>query len=266
MKNKRQINIIKYLDIFDVMRTPDNGRISLIYEKAIHYNMYSVYIKDRDGADYLFERFVDGEVKVKKWNASENIFNIDSILFPKDLECDSFSGICYYHAHELRFNSLSDLSFLKLLRFRRFANAENKRFSREKFLYRQRKQEITDAMTVLASVVRIYREQEGEGPFSEILVMNDVAGRLWVYHDDQSRMRKELRLCLDSLVENGDISRTKLGYRPTGKAVNTLANFNKTEQRYTENIRSQRSMFWATLFAAIGGLGSMFAAFIGLMK
>ncbi|MBK0583275.1 hypothetical protein GZ057_28265, partial [Klebsiella pneumoniae] len=70
----------------------------------------------------------------------------------------------------------------------------------------------------------------------------------------------------DSLVENGDISRTKLGYRPTGKAVNTLANFNKTEQRYTENIRSQRSMFWATLFAAIGGLGSMFAAFIGLMK
>lgn len=37
MKNKRQINIIKYLDIFDVMRTPDNGRISLIYEKAIHY-------------------------------------------------------------------------------------------------------------------------------------------------------------------------------------------------------------------------------------
>ena len=65
MKNKRQINIIKYLDIFDVMRTPDNGRISLIYEKAIHYNMYSVYIKDRDGADYLFERFVGGEVKVK---------------------------------------------------------------------------------------------------------------------------------------------------------------------------------------------------------
>lgn len=31
-------------------------------------------------------------------------------------------------------------------------------------------------MTVLTSVVRIYREQQGDRPFSEILIMTDVAG------------------------------------------------------------------------------------------
>lgn len=67
-------------------------------------------------------------------------------------------------------------------------------------------------------------------------------------------------------MENGDLIKVQDGYKPSGKSVNTLANFNKNEQRYKENISSQRSMFWATLFAAIGGLGSMVAAFIGVMK
>ncbi|HDS6530740.1 TPA: hypothetical protein QH305_001488 [Klebsiella aerogenes] len=258
--------VVKYLKLFERKRTPENGRISLLFENAINYDMYSVYIKDEHGEDYLFERYIDGKVNALKWNAQESRFTINSTLNPEELTNASFSGIYYYHAHELRFNSLDDLFFLKSWRFRRFADSENKKFSRDKFLFRQRKQEITDAMTVLTSVVRIYREQEGEYPFSEFIIMNDVVGRLWVYHDDQSRLRKELRLCLDSLVANGDLSKIADTYKPTGKAVNTLANFNKAEQRYKESIRSQESMFWATLFAAVGGLGSMIAAFIGLWK
>ncbi|HBK4745259.1 MULTISPECIES: hypothetical protein [Enterobacter cloacae complex] len=260
------VDVRKHLEIFEQKRTPDNGRISLMYENAIHYDMYSVYIKDDDGNEYLFDRYIDGVIKAKRWDTQRNVFNVDVELNPEQFNANSFSGIFYYHAHEFKFNSLDELGCYKVWKLKRFANSENKKLSREKFLYRQRKQEITDAMTVLTSVVRIYREQQGERPFSEILIMNDVAGRLWIYHDDPSRLKKELRLCLDSLVENGDLLKSQEGYKPSGKSVNTLANFNKTEQRYKENIRSQRSMFWATLFAAIGGLGSMIAAFIGVMK
>ncbi|MCE1472390.1 hypothetical protein LWU41_14840 [Enterobacter hormaechei] len=43
------VDVRKHLEIFEKKRTPDNGRISLMYENAIHYDMYSVYIKDDDG-------------------------------------------------------------------------------------------------------------------------------------------------------------------------------------------------------------------------
>lgn len=259
------IDVKKYLEMFDKKRTPSHT-ISLMFDKAIHYDMYSIYIKDENGDDYLFDRYVNGEIRARKWDPENGIFQIDSILMPEQLNSNSFSGIYYYHAHELKFTSLNDLSFFKVFKFKRNADYENKKLSREKFLYRQRKQEITDAMTVLTSVVRIYREQQGDRPFSEILIMTDVAGKLWVYHDNQARLRKELGLCLDSLVENGDLSKTPEGYKPTGKAVNTLANFNKTEQRYKENIRSQQIMILATCFATVGGVGSMIAAFLGLIK
>ncbi|WP_345754922.1 hypothetical protein [Citrobacter braakii] len=266
MMNKTSNAVTKYLELFEEKRTPDNGSISLMYENAIKYDMYSVYIKDEYGDSYLFDRYTSGEVKARKWDSQDNRFTIDSTLNPSQLKNESFSGIYYYHAHELKFNSLDDLSFLKRLKFRWDADNENRKFSRAKYLYRQSKQEITDVMTVLASVVRLYREQQGDGPFSEFLILTDIAGKLWIYHDDRPRLAKELRLCLDSLVENGDLSKSVDGYRPTGKAINTLAAFNKSEERYKENARTQQIMVWATAFAALGGLGSMVAAFLTLFK
>ncbi|ALB64048.1 hypothetical protein AFK62_16740 [Cronobacter condimenti 1330] len=265
MKNTNNI-VAKYLELFEKKRTPDNNRISLNYEDAINYDMYSVYIKDENGDNYLFDRYVGDEIMARKWDVQDGCFCIDSTLNPLLLKADSFSGIYYYHAHELGFKSLNDLGFLKTFKFRRFADSVNKKFSREKYLYRQSKQEITDVMTVLSSVVRIYRERPNDEPFSEVIILSDVIGKLWVYHDDKARLQKELRLCLGSLVENGDLSKTHAGYRPTGKAINTLASFNKSEQRYHENMRTQRIMVWATGFAALAGLGSMIAAFMTLYK
>lgn len=259
------IDVKKYLEMFEKKRTPSHT-ISLMFDKAIHYDMYSIYIKDENGDNYLFDRYIDGEIKARKWDAENSIFQLDATLSPEQLTPDSFTGIYYYHAHELRFNSLNELSFWRLFRFKRNADKENKRLSREKFLYRQRKQEKIDVMDVLTSAVRIYRDSPNDRPFSELLIMTDVAGKLWIYHDDSSKMTKELRLCLDSLVQNGDLSKTPEGYKPTGKAVNTLSNYNTTEQRYQENIRTQKIMLWATCFAAIGGVGSMIAAFLGLIK
>lgn len=196
MLSINNVDVRKHLEIFERKRTPDNGRISLMYENAIHYDMYSVYIKDNEGNEYLFDRYIDGVIKAKKWDVQRNIFDVDIDLNPEQFNADSFSGIFYYRAHEFKFNSLKELRGFNVWKLKRLANSENKKFSREKFLYRQRKQEITDAMTVLTSVVRIYREQQGERPFSEILIMNDVAGKLWIYHDDPSRLKKSFAYAL----------------------------------------------------------------------
>ncbi|EFL5723631.1 TPA: hypothetical protein HIF30_002917 [Escherichia coli] len=258
------MNITKYLEKFHKKRTPDNGRISLLYENAINYDMYSVYIKDANGDDYLFERFINGEIKALKWNPEETRFTIQSILYPKDLTENSFSGIYYYHAHELRFHSLRDLNCWNEFAFRLRSNFENKKLSRQKYIYRQQKKEITDTMSVLDAIVRLYREWDGDQAFSEYMIMNVVAGELWIHHEDKSRMQKELRLCLNSLIENGDIAKTSDLYKPLGKALNTLAEYNRTERRYQETISSQNKMFWATLFSALAAMGSAYAAFKGL--
>jgi len=259
-----RMNIIKHLTKFDKKRTPENGRISLLYENAINYDMYSVYIKDASGVDYLFERFVDGEIKALKWNSNEGRFQIKSILYPKDLTSDSFSGIYYYHAHELRFHSLRDLSKWNELAFRLRSDFQNKKLSRQKYIYRQQRKEITDIMSVLDAIMRLYRELDGDQAFSEYLIMDVVAGELWIHHEDKTRMQKELRLCLNSLMENGDITKTHEGYKPLGKALNTLAEYNRAERRYQETISSQNKMFWATLFSALAAIGSAYAAFKGL--
>lgn len=238
--------------------------ISLNYDKAIHYDMYSVYIKDKDGHDYLFDQFINGKVKARKWDSDNSIFQVESILLPENLTVNSFSGIYYYHAHELNFNSLEELSWGREFIFRVKSNYSNWSFSREKYLYRKQKQEITDVMTVLSSVISIFRNQKDDSPFSEFLIMNDIAGKLWIYHDDHQRMRKELRLCLDSLVEHGDVIKKENLYKPSGKALNTISEYNRAEQRYKESIRSQNKMFWATLFSAIAAIGSAVAAFKGL--
>lgn len=258
------MDVIKSLIKFDERRTPENGRISLMYENAIHYDMYSVYIVDDAGVQYLFDRYTDGQVFARKWDDTEKMFSVESVLDPKKLTLDSFSGIYYYHAHELVFNTLSDLGWFAEWKFRVKSDWENRRFSREKFLYRQRKQDITDVMNVLSAVVRIYREQRSENHFSEWVIMNDVAGRLWIYHDDKSRMQKDLRLCLDSLVQSGNLIKFDNSYKPTGKALTTLSEVNRDELRYKANAASQNKMLLATVLSAVAAVGSAYAAFKGL--
>lgn len=258
------MNVIKSLEKFEKKRTPDNGKISLMYENAIHYDMYSVYIVDGEGNSYLFDRYIDGQVIARRWDDNEEMFCIDSVLNPTTLTLNSFSGIYYYHAHEMRFNTLSDLNWFSELSFKVRSDWENRRFSREKYLYRQRKQDITDVMSVLSAAVRIYREQPGENHFSKWLIMNDVAGKLWVYHDDKERMQKDLQMCLDSLVQSGDLIEFQHTYKPTGKAITTLSDINKEQLRYKANADSQKKMLFATLLSALAALGSAYAAFKGI--
>ncbi len=69
------IDVKKYLEMFDKKRTPSHT-ISLMFDKAIHYDMYSIYIKDENGDDYLFDRYVNGEIRARKWDPENGIFKL----------------------------------------------------------------------------------------------------------------------------------------------------------------------------------------------
>ena len=257
-------NINKYLKKFNSKRTPEKGGISLSYEDAIKYDMYSVYIKANDGKQYLFREFLEGKLKVLRWDDARKMFWIKDIVEIDSLSEDSFSGIYYYHGHELRFKSLRELSWFSELKFRYVADRSNKEFSRAKFVYRQQKQDITDALAVLSVLLRVYRSLDKEDYISEVTLMTEVAGALWIYHDDQEKMKKDLRLCLDYLVYNNDASKLGNSYKPTGKALDTLNTSNKENERYRETASIQKKMLFATFLSAFAAFMSAYATYKGI--
>lgn len=258
------MDIIKYLKIFNEKRGPKEGGISLSYEDAIEYDIYSVYIQDGDGQNYLFDSFDNGVINARKWDGERNVYSIKTTLEPASLTPDSFSGIYFYHAWQYNFQSLNELGRCAIYKFQLKVNWNNLKLGREKYIYRQRKQDISDVMSVLTALLRLYRSKEDDLLIGEMDIMTEVAGRLWIYHDDRGRMRKDLRLCLESLVANGDVIKIDSRYKPTGQALNTLANSNRDNERYAETASIQKRMLLATFLSAFGAVMSAYAAYKGM--
>lgn len=258
------MNIRNYLVKFDEKKSPD--RIILNYETAINHNAYSVYINHPDNnIDYLFIGYNNESIIALMWNNDEQKFNLPQSLNPDELKPESFSGIYYYKAHQLRFTNLKDIVWWREAIFRLSAINNNWKDSREKYRYRRERKDIKNRMDVLSSVVSLYLEEPGDNSVHTVIIMNKVFGRLWLYHDDKERMKKDLNLSLAAFVTNGDL--TKGGgntYTVNGKALLTLAKYSEQEQKYVESTKIQRRMYWATVFSFVAATASAAAAFLGL--
>lgn len=249
------INLLKRFQ-----KKPSPARISLIYETAIKYDMYSVYIEDTVGKKYLFESFDGVSIQTLMWNDDDHIFNIKKNLLVGDLAEEPFSGTYYYHGHALEFNKTSEITKAKETLFKLKSNFANYKFSREKYLYRKKKQELKDSITILSTIVEIHLENKYDYFVSEYELLERLFGHLWFYHDDKEKLKKDTKFSLSALVESKDILSTEAGYKPLGKAKNTIAEFFKSDERHHEIARIQRHMLYATVFSALAAIASAFAA------
>lgn len=259
-----EMDVRSQLEKFESKKAPN--RISLVYESAIHYDVYSVYIKHpSNGNEYLFVGYENNLIKALLWNEEEGIFNIEEDLFVDDLNSDSFSGTYYYKAHELRFTSLKNLSWWNEVKFKFLANKDNWVSSREKYRYRKQRQEIKNLHDVLSVVISMHVTTSGGRGLLLIEIMSGVFGRLWFYHDDKEQMKKQLLLTLDAFVDSGELSKNRdKTYTVNGKAIMTLKKYSEEEQRYIESTKIQKRMFWASVFSFIAASASAFAAFKAL--
>lgn len=258
------MNIRHYLAKFEAKKTPD--RIILNYEIAINHNAYSVYITHPvTNINYLFIGYNNNSIIALMWNEEEKTFNLPQSLNPDELKPESFSGIYYYKAHQLRFTNLKDIVWWREANFKLSAINNNWKDSREKYRYRKERKEIKNRMDVLASVVTLYLEQDGDNGIHTVHIMNNVFGALWLYHDDKERMKKDLKLSLSAFVTNGDLIKgVGDNYSVNGKALLTLAKYSEEEHKYVESIRIQKRMFWATVFSFFAASASAAAAFMGI--
>lgn len=222
--------------------------------------MYSVYIEDATGKNHLFESFDGISIQTLMWNDTDNIFNVKETLLIDDLANEPFSGTYYYHGHTLDFNKISEITKTKEILFRVKSNIANYKFSREKYLYRKKKQELKDSITILSTIIDIHLENKDNYVVSEHELLERLFGHLWFYHDDKDKLKKDTKFSLSALVESKDILFTEAGYKPLGKAKNTIAEFFKSDERHHEIARIQRYMLYATALSAVAAIASAIAA------
>lgn len=245
------MNIRSYLKKFNKAKSPD--RISLSFDKAIKYNMYSVYITSPDtGEQFLFVDYYDDKIVAKKWSAEKGFFDEETKLQPNDFIADSFSGIYYYKAHELVFSSLSNITPQKIYWFQINANLDNWKKARQKHYYRMQIHSVKQQMDVLKAVVDLYLQAELDTPVNVISIMTKLHTSLWFYHEDNSRMKKEVELYLSAFVSNGNLSSIdRNNYKPTGTAILTLQNSFAEQKKHNENKYIQRGMLATAIFSFI---------------
>ncbi|WP_227724463.1 hypothetical protein [Yersinia proxima] len=256
------MNIISYLKKFNKKKSP--SRISYNYDSAKDWDMYAVYIKNpKTKDDYLFESFDGKKIIAKRLDSHTKVYSIPEELDPYDFNPSSFSGCYYYKASELNFNDLHDLVWWKILKFKFQNKTSGLNNGLSKYLYRRKKQRIKNRMRVLDSLIECYLASDGYHPVNIPLIMTKTFGHLWIYHDDSQLMLKELRLCLDAFVANGDATKIDENkYLPLGKAFITQSEYLESQRRLDESTSLQKKMFLTAFFSFIAAAISAYAALI----
>ncbi|NDL64327.1 hypothetical protein [Acerihabitans arboris] len=252
------MNIRSYLERFEKQKSPN--RISLNFENAIKYNMYSVYITAPDtGEQFLFEDYQNDTILAKKWSEEEEVFKDMVQLNPDDYTADSFSGIYYYKAHEAAFSNLRDITFLKVSWYQIKVNLDNWRKARQKHQYRMESHNVKQQMDVLKAVVDLYMQANSDDPIHFVSIMTKLHSSLWFYHDNRNQMKKEVELYLSAFVSNGNLSTTdRSTYKPTGTAILTLQNSFTEQRKYYETKYIQWGMLTTAIFSFIAAAMSAY--------
>ncbi|HDX8778003.1 TPA: hypothetical protein RQO08_002929 [Klebsiella oxytoca] len=257
------MNIKRYLQLFNDKPSPD--RISLRYEDALKNDIFSVYIVEPNTKkNYLFEEYNNDILKVREWNDAENKFT-DIVLLPDDsLKEDSFSGVYYFKAHQLPFESLEDITWIKREVFKLRANINNYQMSKNIYEYEQQQLHIKERIDVLGIVVNKYLMQTGSDPVNLLSVLQ-VAMKTWPFLSRSTReeLKKKINLYLEGFVSSGDLNAVdEYNFVPNGQALLTLERFSLEQDRFLKTARIQNYSLLTAVFAAIAAAVSAYAAFL----
>lgn len=256
------MSIRNYLKLFNNNNSPD--RISLSYENALNYDMFSVYVSDPDTNEmYIFHSYTENSLEVRKWNEAEDKF-IDVMNIPiKYLKANSFSGVYYYKAHQLPFNSLKDITKIKREIFKLEAKIANSRMNKRIYEYERQRLHIKLRMDVLATVVNKYLLQLDSKPINYLTVMQETMS-LWPFltFETREQLKKKILLYLEGFVSSGDLKKAdEFSFIPNGQALLTLEKHSLEQERFLKTARIQSYSLWTAIFAAIAAAVSAYAAF-----
>lgn len=68
----------------------------------------------------------------------------------------------------------------------------------------------------------------------------ELYSKRWLFHPDRESMKNHYKLIFESLVESGDLTKNDHAYKLSSKALNTISEYERDEQKHFDSQNSAR--------------------------
>jgi hypothetical protein len=212
-------------------------------------NCFSVAIDNNSEPDFLLREYSTKEFSVLKWNgeryADRETRPISEVL-NGGLRVTHFYGlntITFYGIWSLALHRFTGLIYLRVFLGRFFNELGTLRFKRKKLITKKR-------MELLQFLVEAHIGAADKG-MDSFEIMTRLYSMRWVIHPESDIQYEKLKLYLNALEQNGDLSKVNGKYLVQGKAINTLDRYEEDERRHSEVVRTQRLIALLTFAIAL---------------
>ena len=241
------------------LEKPAPGSIPLSGPRALDNDFFAVDLVDSTGKElvWLKGKIERGyEALVRKEDDSGD----DTVLSQDDIENTEYGLRIEHYYKGYQFNYSSPLKFL-------MANACNwhrwviyrdrhsqKRFNRQPLIRAER-------MDLLQYLVERSIQKPRE-KFDPLTLGMQLYSRKWFFHPGKDEHKEHLKLLLDSFAESGDLKLDDGGYVLSGKALETLSNYELEKQKHRDNLAMAKvgnSLTWAIVIVGVLGIAAQIA-------
>ncbi|EJB6532639.1 hypothetical protein MST64_004454, partial [Salmonella enterica] len=197
---------------------------------------------------YLIDRLEDDKITALIWDATQKRFDKETEITYRDVVSLDTDIIHYFGVNEITFKSINDYAlhnttkaiYLKVY-FYRFINWYTRyRFAKKDLIVHERVQ-------IFRMFIKNHvTSKKVDSSMSANELLTNMYTMLWYIHPKSSEYRKTLQLNLDSLVITGDLVKVGNNYNVTGKAIDTITKYELEENRYDQQLATQKITGWLT--------------------
>jgi hypothetical protein len=208
-------------------------------------NCYVVAL-DREGSPFFYATdYKDQTLKGLKWNG--HTYADEYSLGLLELENGKLRVTHYYGLSEIRYDNIHDivwnhltkLIYLKINLYRHIDSAHQYFFNKQKLVTKKR-------MELLLFMMNDQLDRTHNG-IDSIDLMSKLYSINWVLHPSGDQQQRKLELYLESLVSSGELRKVNNEYVVLGKAISTIERYEEEERRHSEAVKQQRYMVVLTI-------------------
>lgn len=240
------------------------SRIPRSGEEGKKVNCYTIRIIEDNGEWlHLVDKF-DKEKNELHVLAPDNK---NSFVIPKSytlnhLAPEKFHFTHYYGLYQLDYNSVYDLAFNFISKYdvvkvhiKIFWDIISQSRFNKKILVTKTTRELLQFLVEKQLNDDVKNSENGfnysRKAIDEFSLMTELYSMRWISHPQSSQQRKKVELYLESLVQSKNLEKKNHDYFVTGKALQTLEEYEENERRHQDAVKTQKGILWLTFVIAI---------------
>lgn len=209
------------------------------------YNYYSVHLVDVDRNRYQLVGYRKRVIAIARWDYDADCYLDEQRISVSELDTMQTEIIHHRHYGPIRFSGILGFSFnyrTRLIYLKTWLKRAKGRLVSTFFAEKELKSR--DRIMLLNMLVNEYIQQRPSRLHAG-MTLNEVIemlyGQLWYKHIRNEEFRRKVQLLLKSLTITGDLAQKEMHYYVQPKAVATIVDFEKEEQRIKQQDKMQRN-------------------------